>query len=346
MGPVRSLISLAAVAALVPFGTGCTTTGFGKSKKEPAWEVPAGVPSAGLSPQVKPGESGVFRPAGSRNRLLRSATRIAPAFSWMTGKSDKSGPKGPAVSVISAWQNRIDYLPDPTRDGEAGPGLAGQIFLLSPRGQPAIADGTLTVDLFDETPRAPGISPNKPERWQFKKDALKNLRMEDERFGQCYAVFLPWPTYRPDVTHVRVKVRFDPDQGGFPLYGEEMRISLDTTVKTVTHTGNDFRRLPIGHAEPAVRCEPTKCVWRQHRHLRPARRRSPVWACIVMGGGQPAGPATNNPSTAPTGTLPPAPPGYGALPPAAPGTGRAAGRVTAHDAHCSGSNGWPVSDSL
>ncbi len=234
MGPVRSIISLAVLATFVPLGTGCAGSGFWKSK-DAGWKTPSGVPTAPMSPQVNPNESGVVQAGAISQSASAIGSNVPSTFSWLTGKSDRAmGPKGPAVSIATAWQNRVDYLPDPARDGEMGPGLAGQVFLFGTRDQPATADGTLTIDLYDETKRAPGIPANKPERWQFKKDVLKTLRMVDERFGPSYVVFLPWPTYRPDVTHVRVKVRFDPDHGGFPLYAQESRFSLDTTLTPVT----------------------------------------------------------------------------------------------------------------
>ena len=45
--------------------------------------------------------------------------------------------KGGAVTLVSAWQNHIDYLPDPTRDGAMGQGLVGQLFVFDPYDQPA-----------------------------------------------------------------------------------------------------------------------------------------------------------------------------------------------------------------
>ena len=157
------------------------------------------------------------------------------ALARLDPKNDKFV-KGNATSIAVAWQNKIDFLPDPARNGESGPGLAGQIFLFGSRDQAVLADGTLTVELFDETPRPASIPGCKPERWQYNKDVLREMRDVDERFGPNYVIFLPWPAYRPDVTRVRIKVRYDPEQG-YPLYAQETKLHLDSPINRGNETG-------------------------------------------------------------------------------------------------------------
>jgi hypothetical protein len=146
----------------------------------------------------------------------------------MLGVSKPEKPVQP-VEFVVLWRNRVDYLPDPSKDGDTNPGLVGQVFLFGPKDQFAPANGKLTVALYDETPRPPGVEGNKPEGWEFTKEALRGLITPDERFGMSYALFLPWPTYRPDVTRVRIAARFDPEEG-FPLYAREVKITLDNTA--------------------------------------------------------------------------------------------------------------------
>lgn len=229
MGHKRSVITLIAGAAVLVLGAGCSGSGLWKGKGDPGWKVPAGIPSAPMSSSLSPDGSGVMQAGAITGPTSALAANLPPSLQWLSGKSEKAA-RNSATSIAVAWRNRIDHLPDPARDGAMGPGLAGQIFLFGPRDQPALADGTLTVDLYDETPRPAGFPPNKPERWQFKKDVLRNLRTMDERFGPSYVVFLPWPTYRPDVTRVRIRARFDPEQGSFPLYAEETRLTIDTST--------------------------------------------------------------------------------------------------------------------
>lgn len=128
------------------------------------------------------------------------------------------------------WMNRVAYLPDPTRNGRPGAGLAGQLVLLGPNLQFAQVDGTLTVDVYDETPRQPGgPAALTPERWQYTAADLKKLASADERFGMTYTLFLPWVAYRPDVTRVRIMARYDPADGSHPLFAPASTLTIDTT---------------------------------------------------------------------------------------------------------------------
>jgi hypothetical protein len=136
----------------------------------------------------------------------------------------------PVSEMAAVWSNRIAYLPDPSRNGRPGPGLAGQVILLGPELQFATVNGTLTVDVFDETPRQPGgPAALVPERWQFSAADLKKLVASDERFGRSYTLFLPWLAYRTDVTRVRIMARYDPADGGHPLFAPASTLTIDTT---------------------------------------------------------------------------------------------------------------------
>jgi hypothetical protein len=136
-----------------------------------------------------------------------------------------------ATEMTVLWRNRPAYLPDPSRNGEMCTGLAGQLFLYGPGMQFAQADGKLMITLFDDTPRPPGQEPNKPEVWAFDKDTLRKLVTVDERFGKSYALFLPWPSYRADVTKIRVSVRYDPEEG-HSLSLSDTKITIDTSTKS------------------------------------------------------------------------------------------------------------------
>lgn len=343
MGAVRSLIAFAAFATAVSTGTGCAGAGLWKNKDN-GWKSPEGVPSAPLSRQVSP-DSGVVQAGALSQATSTIGSTMPSAISWMTGKSEKAPvSKGPASSIAVAWQNRIDYLPDPTKDGNMVPGLAGQVFLFGPRMQSAMADGTVTVDLFDETPRPAGMQGLPPERWQFRKDVLKNLRAEDERFGPHYGLFLPWLAYRPDVTRVRIKVRFDPEgQGqGFPLYAEETRVSLDTTIKTVSSPVQSSTFVP-GMGNSTVDSSGPHMFGSSPPPAQGGKPNGPGpgMGVYVMGGGQPAGRVSDAAPTSQSPSLSPAPQGFGALVPAAPGAAMAPGTLPAMAPIVPGSLGNP-----
>jgi hypothetical protein len=231
MGRIRSLIALPAVLALLGLGTGCAGGGFWKKE---SLKLPPDVTGTTGRP-----EANAVVPAGGISPLAS----LPSSLSWITGKTERAA-KGGAVTLVSAWQNHIEHLPDPTRDGALGQGLAGQLFVFDQYDQPALLNGSITVDLYDETKREPGAAPNKPERWKFNKDVLKMLRSVDEHFGPSYVLFLPWPTYRPDVKRVRITVMYEPENGPYPIRALESKLTLDPTLLHWEATVSQVRQPP------------------------------------------------------------------------------------------------------
>jgi len=320
MESLRPLIQWCILPAWVWLGTGCTTLEGWKTGDH---RVP---PIAAPTPPAAP-----IQPAGSFSTNQSVASPLdANATSSHVPRSSKpwSGVNKllgrekarPVAEVATAWRNKIEYLPNPAANGAMQPGLAGQVFLYTAEAKPAVADGSLIVDLIDETPRPPGVPPLTPERWEFKKDVLKNLRTLDERFGECYVIFLPWPTYRPDVTHIRLRVRYEPDGGGFPIYAPETRLILGAasgSISDVAAAGPSQPRpeSPTGpglgvfrfggesappgtgtNPSPASRSTPTPPRWRVLEITPPARS-------------TPAGTSAPAPATPPPATAPSAVPG-------------------------------------
>ena len=226
VGRLRGRGSAVALAAILTFGSGCAGSKLWKDDSDS--KTPSGVPSSSLSSLAKSDPNQVMLTSGT------SGGASLGSFNWMTGKYDK-GSKQPATEIAIGWRHWIDYLPDPTRDGKMGPGLAGQMFLFSHGLQTVDAEGTLTVDLYDETPYPPGqTGGNIPERWVFTKDALKKLHSVDERFGKCYVLFLPWVSYRPEVTKVRISVRYEAD--GKVIIPEESRFTISPSPTSMNTT--------------------------------------------------------------------------------------------------------------
>ena len=132
----------------------------------------------------------------------------------------------PASQMICFWQRRPQHLPDPSRDGIMAPGLVGQLFLISPDNKPVEITGDLVVQALDETPRPKGQPSAVPEIWHIDKVALKKLFTNDDRFGPCYAIFLPWPQSWKDVSNVRMQAKYickpNPD-----LFASDVQMTLD-----------------------------------------------------------------------------------------------------------------------
>ena len=134
-------------------------------------------------------------------------------------------PTAPVCEVVTTWHNQVVFVPDPTHGGNPTPGLAGRLYLF---GQtidcPVEGDGGLVVDLYDAATASKGKATVPMEEWRIDKDTLKRLRRRDP-IGWGYTLFLPWGTYRPDVTHVRFRLRYEPAQGA-PLFSDSGPITL------------------------------------------------------------------------------------------------------------------------
>jgi hypothetical protein len=132
----------------------------------------------------------------------------------------------------SRWEQQVVYASDPTHGGVQTPGLAGRLYLFGPEpGKPLVGDGSLVVDLFDETPVAKGGQPKLLERWCIDKDTLKRLARNDF-VGPGYTLFLPWGTYRPDIAKVHLTMCYSP-QKGTPLYAPSRTIALNTDAPSI-----------------------------------------------------------------------------------------------------------------
>jgi hypothetical protein len=235
---VRSPLGVLA-AGLLALGSGCVTADAKKSEsKKPDVTQPGVLPppreTTAIGGQPK-GTSGVI-PASATTTAAsmpvtpvvasQATTGAGPSFSKLTAKFDR---KMIATEMAVGWQNKIAYLPDPVKSGRMGAGIVGQMFLYGgPKYDFIQADGILTVDLVDDTPRPPGQQAAADERWQFDKNTLRALQTKDETFGKSYVLFLPWPAYRPDITRVRISARYDPEVG-HTLFAAPTTLTLDSS---------------------------------------------------------------------------------------------------------------------
>jgi hypothetical protein len=227
---VRSVIPAALGAALTLVGPGCihVHTDRDGAVKSVEWRMTPTPTATEVKTAAKVEAPG--KPATSPAALVSSGSVLPKLPSMLGGGGGASGPAASEISV--AWQNRLAHLPDPTRNGAAGAGLVGQMFLFGsgPKMPFAPADGKLTIELYDESPRPGG--PAEPTRlgiWTFDKETLKKLVTTDERFGKCYALFLPWPDYRPDITRIKLTTKYEPDSG-HPLFAAAASVTLDNSA--------------------------------------------------------------------------------------------------------------------
>ena len=138
----------------------------------------------------------------------------------------KSQPAVPACQVLVTWIPGSHLHARSLRmEASCGPGLAGRIYLYGEQIDcPLVTDGSLVVSLYNAL-SGPEFDKGPPlEEWRIDKDTLKRLQRRDAvRWG--YTIFLPWGTYKPELSQVQLRVRFEPVKGT-PLYAESSTLVL------------------------------------------------------------------------------------------------------------------------
>jgi hypothetical protein len=102
------------------------------------------------------------------------------------------------------------------------PGIVGRVYLFGKDiAFPLQADGSLYVELAEIDNGQPKVL----EQWSIDALTMAKLQRKDA-IGAGYSLFLPWGTYRPDISHVQLRVAFQPAKGGTPLYGAPSSVVL------------------------------------------------------------------------------------------------------------------------
>jgi hypothetical protein len=149
--------------------------------------------------------------------------------------SDDPMPHGQVSQIVAAWNHQVAYAPDPVHGGNEAPGLAGRLYLFGPEiSYPLIDDGSMVVDLFDDTKPAGEGQPVPLEEWRFDPITLKRLAKRDI-IGWGYTLFLPWGTYKPEISQVHLKVRYVTAKG-VPFFADSGPLSLNSPVVAAHHT--------------------------------------------------------------------------------------------------------------
>jgi len=136
-------------------------------------------------------------------------------------------PSAPVCDMATTWHNEVAFVPDPMHGGNPAPGLAGRLYLFGAKVDcPVCGDGGLVVDLYEGAAPANGKTPLPLEEWRIDKATLKRLLHRDP-IGWGYTLFLPWGTYRPEITRVRFRLRYEPAEGQ-PIFTDSGPITLKT----------------------------------------------------------------------------------------------------------------------
>jgi hypothetical protein len=162
---------------------------------------------------------------GARCGLLAAVlTLAAGCIDWdkTPATPPPTPPTGKACEVSCTWMQEVAHVPDPARHGARNPGLAGRLYLFGDlaSGHSLAVDGKAEIVLYDLS----GEKEKMLEVWQFGPNALKQLLRRDP-IGWGYTLFLPWGTYRPDISRVELRVSFTPT-GEATLYAEPSTVTL------------------------------------------------------------------------------------------------------------------------
>ena len=167
----------------------------------------------------------------ARMRILRSALCVLAfclAGCVSTGSFLHLGGAMPCPEpcrIVAVWNPGVVFTPDPVHNGTPNPGLAGRIYMFGPEiGYPMIGNGSLVVQLFEDTKTAADKEGQPLEEWRFDPETLKQLERRDA-IGAGYTVFLPWASYKPEITQVHLKVCYQPPKA-FPIYAVGAPITL------------------------------------------------------------------------------------------------------------------------
>jgi len=136
-------------------------------------------------------------------------------------------PPLPATEFKCAWANRLQQLPDPTREGQMVSGIVGQAFLFLADITPADPHGEMTIMVSDAT--IPGQPMHTPEAWHFTSATLKNMVVNDDRYGRSLAVFLPWPPEWRNVNRLAIQGRYD-QKDAQPIFSQVTVLTLDLSA--------------------------------------------------------------------------------------------------------------------
>lgn len=163
----------------------------------------------------------------------------------------------PVARMIANWDKNIYEAPDPMRGGAPNIGLMGQIMLFGPDVvDPLTGVGELYVELYDHTPREHGGQPKRLEIWQIDPETFQRMLQRDDTLGWAYSVFLPWSTYRPDITKVYLSATFTPAQGA-PVTAPGTLLALDHTSLKGVAVWQASHQVPAPAVPPSPAVPPT-----------------------------------------------------------------------------------------
>jgi hypothetical protein len=183
--------------------------------------------------------------------VLALASGCANTGQLMTALTGEK-PAPPVAQVGAMWGEHVITGVDPAHAGAPMYGLIGRVYLWpADMKQNLLADGKLVVELYATPPEQPQAPPVRMELWEIKKDVLNSVNLRTDGGGPGYSLSLPWPSYRPDITQVYMRVRYEPERG-MPV---ESRSPLALNAGPVGQPVVS-KRTETGNGQPVVTAAP------------------------------------------------------------------------------------------
>jgi hypothetical protein len=170
-----------------------------------------------------------------------NTTAAKPAPTATTAKPNAAGTAPEIMEVL--WDKEVLYLRDPTKNGQQAPVLAARVLFLpnEDAGLAVPVEGTLVIEVFDETNYGDGKPPKKIEQCNIPSAALQKMLQPNPWLGICYRVGIPWTSYKNTINQIHMTARFEPATGGQPLTSTSEVIALGSTTSTIKQTTTDPR---------------------------------------------------------------------------------------------------------
>lgn len=162
---------------------------------------------------------------------------------------NENAPPAPVIasSLATIWRPDVRFESNPFQGGVPFPGLAGRVLLYSGEsGVPVVSDGAMDVELWDASAKPEVLM----EMWKFDKDTLKRSLKKDV-IGWGYTVFLPWTTYRQDITKVHLRVTYKQAKSN-DIFSHDSPMALNHEPVEVSNTSSTYVPPVNQQSAPAV----------------------------------------------------------------------------------------------
>ncbi len=157
--------------------------------------------------------------------MLAGLSGCLPEFFTTDPKSQEALSTVPC-QIHTRWDHQVHFPGNTQDNGHPIPQIVGRFYLFGSDLTTAVpARGTVQVYLYNNMPDAPDKE-TPLEKWVIDTKTVKRLEKRDAA-GWSYTLLLPWGTYSPDITHVRLMVRFDQVGAKIALYSDTIEVTFE-----------------------------------------------------------------------------------------------------------------------